>query len=93
MICRSCQLLRASGGRHAKASRTGPLLKIPAAFAGGQREDMSETGHRHLPACWGTVHSGLPPRTPLFNGTICRGNSAFAQHGAVPFLTLHPRRA
>ena len=45
---------------------------------------MSETGHRHLPACWGTVHSGLPPKTPLFNGTICRGNSAFAQHGGPP---------
>jgi hypothetical protein len=51
------------------------------ALAGGQREDMSETGHRHLPACWGTVHSGLPPKTPLFNGTICRGDSAFVQHG------------
>ncbi len=49
-------------------------------------EDMSATGHRHAPACWATVHSGLPPRQPLFNGTVCRGNNAFASaHGAHEF--------
>ena len=52
-------------------------------YTGGHQEDLSATGHARQPACWGTVHSGLPPRTPLFNGTVCRGNTAFSQHNGA----------
>jgi len=29
-------------------------------------------GHRHTPGCWAVAKSGIPPREPLFNATICR---------------------
>ncbi len=31
----------------------------------------SRTGHQHHQRCWGTATSGVPPNTPLFNGSIC----------------------
>lgn len=30
------------------------------------------SGHRHIPNCWMFVNSGVPPREPLYNGTLCR---------------------
>lgn len=53
--------------------------------------DVGQTGHRRVPPCWATVHSGQPPNQMLFNGTVCRGGSSFfGQHqgAAPPRLTL-----
>ena len=35
-------------------------------------EQQSVTGHAHAHRCWASALSGIPPREPLFNGSICR---------------------
>ena len=43
-------------------------------------EQQSVTGHQHSHLCWASASSGIPPREPLFNGSICRAvNLAWLQ--------------
>ncbi|DBA75927.1 TPA: hypothetical protein ACH3X2_008986 [Trebouxia sp. C0005] len=67
-----CKLHLASPGLHLDLNGDGVLDHIQA--AGGKETDAlySRTGHQHHHRCWGTVTSGVPPNTPLFNGSICR---------------------
>ena len=34
-------------------------------------EDRSDTSHRHSHSCSVSALSGVPPRLPFFNGSIC----------------------
>jgi hypothetical protein len=59
-----------------------------AAGGSGSPGPHSDTGHAHSPGCWAVARSGIPPREPLFNGTICRfpgqwGAQAFARAFAL----------
>ena len=55
-------------------SKMATIIACSGLHAGGKETDAmySRTGHQHHQRCWGTVTSGLPPNTPLFNGSICR---------------------
>mmetsp|Transcript_9037 Transcript_9037/g.25956 ORF Transcript_9037/g.25956 Transcript_9037/m.25956 type:complete len:704 (-) Transcript_9037:142-2253(-) len=70
-----CKLHLPRDGLHADINGDG-VLDHAMPYGGDPRgQTLSETGHRHIPNCWAFVNSGVPPREPLFNGTICR------QHG------------
>ena len=57
------------------------MLSLPAA---GQVSDShhSDTGHKHRRHCWAVARSGIPPTSPLFNGSICRYSGPF---GGITF--------
>ena len=52
---------------------------MQAAGGKGSSEMHSSTGHKHIPGCWAIARSGIPPREPLFNGTICRHPGRWGQ--------------
>jgi hypothetical protein len=52
---------------------------MQAAGGKGSSELHSSTGHKHIPGCWAIARSGIPPREPLFNGTICRHPGRWGQ--------------
>mmetsp|Transcript_21460 Transcript_21460/g.51195 ORF Transcript_21460/g.51195 Transcript_21460/m.51195 type:complete len:700 (-) Transcript_21460:224-2323(-) len=69
-----CQLHLPKEGLHADINGDG-VLDHAMPYGGKPRTIMiSETGHRHTPRCWVYVTSGVPPKEPLFNGTLCRSS-------------------
>ena len=52
---------------------------MQAAGGKGSSEMHSSTGHKHIPGCWAIARSGIPPREPLFNGSICRHPGRWGQ--------------
>jgi len=69
-----------------------PVRALARAQATGGRERGGFAGalpaHRHAPGCWGAATSGIPPREPLFNGSICRFAGAWGE--AAFTLALRP---
>ena len=67
------------------------LLSLDRHTAGGrQTSAVSETGHRHVPHCWATVTSGIPPQQPVFNGSICHGHVGIDNNSEPPTLPTQP---
>ncbi|EIE27009.1 hypothetical protein COCSUDRAFT_83568 [Coccomyxa subellipsoidea C-169] len=66
-----CKLHLPSPGLHADLNGDGVLDHVQVAGGHGS-PDGGSPGHRHTPGCWAVAKSGIPPREPLFNATICR---------------------
>lgn len=68
-----CRLHLPTPGLHVDLNGDGVPEHIVA--AGGNPEDLLEegdTGHAHSRYCYVSVHSGIPARLHLWNGTACR---------------------
>ncbi|KAK9806239.1 hypothetical protein WJX72_006852 [[Myrmecia] bisecta] len=76
-----CKLHLPESGLHVDLNNDGVLDHIQA-IGGKPNEARSDTGHQHMPRCWALATSGVPPKEPLFNGSICRYASSFG-HGAL----------
>ena len=66
-------------------------LQLAAQATGGREREFAHVlghHHRHAPGCWGAATSGIPPREPLFNGSICRFTGAWGE--AAFSLALRP---
>ncbi|KAK9916603.1 hypothetical protein WJX75_004756 [Coccomyxa subellipsoidea] len=66
-----CKLHLPSPGLHADLNGDGVLDHVQVAGGHGS-PDGATSSHRHTPGCWAVAKSGIPPREPLFNATICR---------------------
>ncbi|BDA41145.1 hypothetical protein COCOBI_01-8000 [Coccomyxa sp. Obi] len=68
-----CKLHLPSPGLHADLNGDGVLDHVQVAGGHGSPDARGDApGHRHTPGCWAVAKSGIPPREPLFNATICR---------------------
>lgn len=70
-----CRLHLPGPGMHADLNGDGVPDHVTA--FGGDAADLDELhtlgrGHRHASYCEAVATTGIPPRFPLFNGTICR---------------------
>ncbi|KAL3153753.1 hypothetical protein ABBQ32_013344 [Trebouxia sp. C0010 RCD-2024] len=87
-----CKLHLASPGLHVDLNGDGVLDHLQV--TGGKETDAlySRTGHQHHQRCWATATSGVPPTSPLFNGSICRYNpvAGFQFGGASSWRNSQP---
>ncbi|KAK9789953.1 hypothetical protein WJX73_002050 [Symbiochloris irregularis] len=77
-----CQLPLPAGGLHADLNADGVPDHVQASGT-RNHEQQSMTGHAHAHPCWASASSGIPPREPLFNGSICRPASLAFLHSGL----------
>eukprot|EP00884_Botryococcus_braunii_P007301 jgi/Botrbrau1/16572/Bobra.0068s0003.2 len=65
-----CKLHLPSPGLHVDMDADGVPDHMQA--HAGRPRMLTDTGHKHVPPCWATATSGVPPKDPFFNGSICR---------------------
>jgi hypothetical protein len=77
----TCASLQVAGGHRSDSNdqsraafwQRSLTVHFPLQVAGGHGSpDGATSSHRHTPGCWAVAKSGIPPREPLFNATICR---------------------
>ena len=81
-----CKLWLPPHGLHADLNGDG-VLDHAVAIGDDKHVHAGHHRHAHLLPCHGYVHSGYPPNTALFNGTICRNRGAAA--GGTAAMSMH----